>query len=126
MHSKFINDVLRPKVSHDRIFCVFQDDTNCSFKTGRSSFKYKQKHVFVDGKKYKVTPGMWELLTKSKPNRNLVSVQDKKAQKQILLQPNAHRFNYRPSDKIKANKRLKYTHFISQLGNRCNINNVFG
>jgi hypothetical protein len=42
-------------------------------------------------------------------------MQDKEAYKQILLQSNAHRVNYTPSGKIKANKGLKYTRFISQL-----------
>ena len=94
---------------------MYEADTNCSFKIGRSRFKYNHKHVFEDGKKYKATPGMWELLTKSKPDRHLVSVQDKQAYKQILLQFNAHRVNYKPLGKIKANKGLKYTRFISQL-----------
>jgi len=33
---------------------VYQDDTDGSFKIGRSNFEYKDKHVFVDGKNYKV------------------------------------------------------------------------
>jgi hypothetical protein len=65
---------------------VYQDDTDGSFKIGRSNFKYNDKHVFVDGKNYKATPGLWELLTKSKPDRNLLSVQDKPSRKQIILQ----------------------------------------
>jgi len=54
-------------------------------------------------------------ITKSKPDRNLVSLQDKQAYKQILLQSNALRVNYSHSGKIKANKGLKYKRFISQL-----------
>jgi len=69
--------------------------------------------VFVDGKKYKATQGLWELLTKSKPDKNVVTFQDR--HKQILLQSNAHRINYSPTGKIKANKGVKYTRFISQL-----------
>jgi len=94
---------------------VYQDDADGSFKIGRSSFKYNDKHVFVDGRKYKVTQGLWELLTKSKPDKNAVTIQDRQAYKQILLQSNAHRVNYSPTGKIKANKGLKYTRFISQL-----------
>jgi len=41
---------------------VYQDDTDGSFKIGMSIFKFN-KHEFVDGKKYKVTQGLWELLT---------------------------------------------------------------
>ena len=42
-------------------------------------------------------------------------MQDKQAYKQIPLQSNAHSVNYTPSGKIKADKGLKYTRFISQL-----------
>jgi len=44
----YINDVLRLKASHDPTFVVYQDDTNGSFKIGRSSIKYNYKHVLVD------------------------------------------------------------------------------
>ena len=63
MHSEYIKNVLRRKVSHDPRFGVYQDDTGGSFKIGRSSFKHNDKHVFVDGRKYKATQGLWELLT---------------------------------------------------------------
>ena len=50
VHSKYINNVLRCKVSHDHTFGVYQNDTDGSFKIGRSSFKFNNKLVFVDGK----------------------------------------------------------------------------
>jgi len=71
--------------------------------------------VFVDGRKYKATQGLWELLTKSKPDKNAVTFQDKQTHKQILLQSNAHRVNYSPTGKIEVNKGVKYARFISQL-----------
>lgn len=113
--SKYIYNVLRRKSSHDPTFGVYQDDTDGSFKIGRSSFKYNDKHVFVDGKKYKATPGLWELLSKSQPDKNLVTLQDKQAYKRILLQSNAHRVNYSPTGRIRANKGHKYTQIISRL-----------
>ena len=58
-HSKNIHNVLTRKVSLDPTFAVYQDDTNGAFKIGRSSFKYNDKHVFVDGKRYKATKS-WE------------------------------------------------------------------
>jgi hypothetical protein len=48
-----MDNVLKRKGSHDQTFGVYQDDKYGSFKIGRSSFKYNNKHVFVDGKKYK-------------------------------------------------------------------------
>ena len=115
IHSDYINNVLKRKVSHDRTFGVYQEETDGSFKIGRSSFKFNNRRVFVDGRKYKATQSLWELLTKASPDRNSVSMQDKQAYKQILIQSNAHRFNYRPHGKIKASKGLKYTRIISQL-----------
>ena len=34
MHSEYIKNVLRPKVSHDPTFGVYQDDADGSFKNG--------------------------------------------------------------------------------------------
>jgi len=102
-------------VSHDPTFGVYQDYADGYFKIGRSRFKYNDKHVFVDDRNYKATQGLWELLTKSKPDKNAVTIQDRQGYKQIHLQSNAHRVNYSPKCKIKANKGLKYTRFISQL-----------
>jgi hypothetical protein len=112
VHSKYTHNVLRRKLSHDPTFGVYRDDNDGSFKIGSSCFKYN-KHVFVDGRN--VTEGLWELLSKSKPDKNLVTLQERQAYKQILLQSNARRFNYSPTGKIKVNKGLKYTEFISKL-----------
>jgi hypothetical protein len=65
VHSKYTQGLLRRKVSHDHTFGVYQDDANGSLKIGRSKFKLSNKHVFVDGRKYKAKPGLRELLTKS-------------------------------------------------------------
>ena len=79
MHSEYIQNVLRRKVSHDPTFGGYQDDADGSFKIGRSSFKYNDKYVFVDGRKFKATQGLWKLLTKSKPDKNAVTIQDRQA-----------------------------------------------
>jgi hypothetical protein len=94
---------------------VCQNETDGSFKIGRSRFKYNDKHVFVDGRNYKATQGLWELLTKSKPDKKAVTFRDKQAYNQILLQSNPHIVNYSSTGKIKANKGIKYTRFISQI-----------
>ena len=53
IHSEYINNLLKRKVSHDRTFGVYQDETGGSFKIGRSRFKFNNRHEFVDGRKYK-------------------------------------------------------------------------
>jgi hypothetical protein len=77
--------VLRRKLSHDPTIGVYEDETDGSFKIGRSSFKYTDKHVFVEGRNYETTEGLWELLTKYKPDKNAVTFQDKQAYTQILI-----------------------------------------
>jgi len=114
-----MDNVLKSKGSHDQTFGVYQDDKNSSFKRGRSSFKNNNKHVFEDGKKYTSTQILWELLAKSKPDKNVVTFQDRQAYKQILLESNAQ--SYSPTGRIRANKGLKYTRFISQLFTYCQI-----
>ena len=56
--------------------------------------------------KVQVNTGSLELLVKSKPDKNLVILHDRQAYKQILLQSNAHRVNYSPTGRIRANKDL--------------------
>jgi hypothetical protein len=104
VNSNYIHNMLKHRLSHDPGFGVYQDKTYGSFKMGRLIFKYNNKHVFVDGRKYKARHGLWELLTKSKPNKKSVTFQDTQAYKQIVIQSNAHRVNYSPTGKIKANK----------------------
>ena len=50
MLSWYIQNVLRRKLSHDHSLGVYQDDTDGSFKIGRSKFKYKETRI-VDGRK---------------------------------------------------------------------------
>jgi hypothetical protein len=62
-NSKYIQDVLKCRKSHDPTFGIYQDNTDGSLRIGSSRFKYKNIHVSVDGKKYKATEELWQLLT---------------------------------------------------------------
>jgi hypothetical protein len=64
---------------------VYQDDTDGSFKMERWSFKYNDEHVFVDGINYNSAQDLWELLTKSQPDKIWVTLEDRQAYKQTLL-----------------------------------------
>jgi hypothetical protein len=57
---------------------VYQDDIDGSFKIGLSSFTYTN-NVFVDGRKYIATQGLWKLLTKARPDINMVTPEDKES-----------------------------------------------
>jgi len=77
VHSKYILNVLRRKLSHNPTFGVYQNETDGSFKIGSSTFKYTDKNMLVDDRMYNATQGLWELLTKSKPDKNVVTFQDR-------------------------------------------------
>jgi hypothetical protein len=47
--SRYIAGMLRSKSFNAPTFGVYQDDSG-SFKIGRSTFKYNDKHVYVDGR----------------------------------------------------------------------------
>jgi len=49
VNSKYIENVLRRKLSHDHTFGVYHDNAG-SFKMRRSNVKYSDKHVFGYGK----------------------------------------------------------------------------
>jgi hypothetical protein len=103
------------KILRNSAFGVYRDETDDSLKIGSSKFRYNDTYVFVDDEKFKKTGGLWELLTKSKPDKAMVTAQDTEAYKQTLLQSKAHRANYSPRGKIRANKGFKYTQFISRM-----------
>ena len=117
MHSKYIQNVFRGKLSHEAIFGVHQDDTDgFFFKIRHSNFKYEDKHVFEDCRNYKAIQGLWELLTKSKPDkmRSLFRT-DKHINKYSCSLTSRELIS--PRRKTKTNKGLKYKQFISQLFN---------
>ena len=131
MHSKYIDNVLTRTLSHDSSFGVYQDDKDGSFKIWRSRFTYYNKDVFVDGKNYRAPQGLWQLLAKSKPDKNLVTFPDRQAYKkiyssliriEIIIDPQAG------SEQIKAlnihGLFRECLRIVKYLGNR--YNNAFG
>ena len=56
---------------------MYENPTDGCSKIGRSNFKYKDKHVFVNVRNEKATQGLWDLLTKSKPFINVLTIQHK-------------------------------------------------
>jgi len=62
---------------------LYEDDTDGYFKIGCSKVKYDDKNTFVDGRKYKATHGLWELLTKGNHDKNAFTFQDRQTYKQL-------------------------------------------
>jgi hypothetical protein len=57
---------------------VYEYDTDGSFKIAISSFQCDNNHA-LGGRKYKATQGLWQLLTKFKADKNVVTLKDRQA-----------------------------------------------
>ena len=69
-------------------------------------------HIVVKDTRYKLTRGLWELLGRNIPNKNLYNDLDLEKYRDILLNTGAHLDS---TGKIKSNSGYKYTKFIRQL-----------
>lgn len=72
-----------------------------------------QDDIIIGGKKYKGTNGLFELIFKTKPDN--YTTQDLSSFKNICLNTNAHRKNYKPTSPIHRNTSVKYKTVISEL-----------
>ena len=70
-------------------------------------------HLYVAGKRYKATPGLYELLFMKHPDN--YSENDLAAYKSILKDTNAHKHYYLPGSRINTNKSSKYKEIIATL-----------
>ena len=80
-------------------------ETEGSFRISNSIVDIDpQSNVYVQGKMYEGTPGLFELLTRKKVNHSLISTKDLKNYRQILNATNAHRENHDPLGVIKTTR----------------------
>lgn len=75
----------------------------------------KKYIITVNDKKYELTDGLKELLIRQKPNLSIVTEKDKITYKDLLNITNAHRLNFKPDERLKGDKGLKYRHIIKPL-----------
>lgn len=64
---------------------------------------------------YNITEGLDELLFKKVPNLDIITEDDKRIYKILLIETNAHRRDYNPNKPIKSNKGRKYLYIIKPL-----------
>jgi len=74
-----------------------------------------QSNVYVQGKMYEGTKGLFEFLTRKRVNHSLISCKDLKIYRRILNVTNADRENHDPSGVIKTRRGIKFHDVISKL-----------
>lgn len=82
---------------------------------GNASNSNKLYVIRIGDRDFEFTPGLKELLIRSKPNLKTVNEKDKITYKDILTYTNAHKRKFSPYGQIKGDKGLKYCKIIKPL-----------
>lgn len=82
---------------------------------GSARVVVKDDFIQVGASKYKVTPGIKELLFKRIPDTSIINSEDLGYYKLMLLETNVHRRDYNPQKPLKSNKGRKYLNIIKPL-----------
>ena len=71
--------------------------------------------ITIKGQKFRGTKVLWELLTRKNVNRKLITTDDLKKYKKILVLTNAHLTDYQTGGDIQVNRGPKFHDVISHL-----------
>lgn len=74
--------------------------------------------LIINGKQYKGTRGLYELVFMNIPNEYIYSEEDLNDYANILQDTNVHRANYSSIGKVKSNRGKKYKNIISKIMDR--------
>lgn len=115
----YIRDLLTEKNFHDSSFGIVHDPSNESWTVGNSTVIFDNNGditIETTKKKYKATPGLYELIFKKAPIN--YDEDDVNNYLEIVSDTNAHRRNNDPNERIKASRSFKYRNIIKRLVNR--------
>ncbi|XP_065664652.1 uncharacterized protein LOC136086287 [Hydra vulgaris] len=79
---------------------------------GKKPITINNDDITVDGKKYEGTPGLWELVTKFKPDKEVYSTEDLKNYREILIKTDAL---ITDKGKVRSSRSEKYNELISPI-----------
>nr|CAH7724684.1 unnamed protein product [Callosobruchus chinensis] len=110
----------------DQQYGVRLDTTVEKFKIGDSQLDIVGSDVYVKGKRYKGTQGLYELLFKKYPNKALFNEEDVDNYRRIVYKTNAHRRHYRATGQIAGSRLEKYKKIIAPIASNVSNNNSGG
>ena len=91
-------------------------DANGQFRIGNASIDIDQDtKVFIPGKSYRSTRGLFELLTRKKVDQSFITDTDLKSYREILEATHGNLENHDPSGVIKTTRGVKFKDVISKL-----------
>jgi hypothetical protein len=99
----------------DKVFGIRKDNDGL-FRIGNSVVEIdNNSNIVIQNKTFTGTKGLYELLTRKKVNRSIITSDDLKTYKQILQITNGHLENNEPSNVIKTTRGTKFKDIISHL-----------
>lgn len=102
-----------PKI--DYTYGIYKDKDSNEWKIGNSNIILDEENFSINGKSYKITLGLCELLFMRNPTFSLYNADDLEYYGDILNESNACRRGYSSDGQIKGNKSDKYKYIISKL-----------
>ena len=91
-------------------------DVDGTFRIGNAEVEIDQdSNVFVQGKLYEGTRGLFELLTRKKVDRSFITGSDLRSYREILEATNGELENHDSSGVIKTTRGVKFKDVISKL-----------
>lgn len=106
--------IFASKEKTDKTFGIYDKDNK--FYIGNTPIEIKGDNITVGNKEYQGTPGLWELMIMSNPDKNIYTPEDYTNYSNILVDTNAiYRGNDPNSSKPKASKGNKYTKIIKPI-----------
>lgn len=82
---------------------------------GSYPISWNDKELKIGAERYCLTQGLNDLLFKKIPDLQIITENDKRLYKTLLIKTNAHRRDFDPNKPIKSNKGMKYLHIIKPL-----------
>lgn len=93
-----------------------------SWMLGDKPLEIDVDDLIINGKHYKGTRGLYELIFMNIPNEYVYSGEDLDDYATILQETNAHRAGYLPAGKVKSSRGKKYKNIISKIMSRQTVN----
>nr|CAH7716797.1 unnamed protein product [Callosobruchus chinensis] len=114
---KYINDMYKDieNKDFDHKYGVRHDKITETFMIGDSKLNIVGSDIYVQGKRYRGTQGLYELLFKKYPNDTVFTDEDKKNYKQIVYKTNAHRRYYKSGEQVDGSKEQDDLIFLREV-----------
>lgn len=113
--SPYLTPYLYNKRFLDKVFGIRREEDG-TFMIGDSPVAVDDRSdITVQGKRYKGTPGLWEVLTRKNVKHSITTTHDLKTYKRILELSSGHLENHDPSGNIKTTRGTKFKEVVSKL-----------